>query len=79
MIDKDDWRLTNQMNYLFEKQLQHIRYKPQNSEWDHDHCEFCNCKITIATGKAYCTLDQYHWICDNCFSDFCELFKWTVI
>ena len=30
MTNKNDWRLTNQMDYLFGKKLLHIHYEPYN-------------------------------------------------
>ena len=79
MIEKNDWRLTNQMDFLFQKQLLHINYRSNQADWDHDHCVFCGINIDSTTGKAYCTTDLYHWICDTCFNDFHEMFEWEVI
>lgn len=78
MIDKNDWRLTNQMKYLFEKKLLHTKYTPFREGWEHDHCEFCSETINQSTDLAYCTTDKYHWICKKCFNDFKEMFKWEV-
>ena len=74
----NDWRLTNQMNYLYNKTLLHIPYSPYRDGWEHDHCDFCSERIDKNTGKAYCTEDKYHWICQNCFDDFKDMFKWSV-
>ena len=41
MMNKNDWRLTNQINYLFQKTLIKRRYEPFREGWEHDHCEFC--------------------------------------
>ena len=79
MIDKNDWRLTNQMKYLFEKKLLHTHYTPFREGWEHDHCEFCSETIEQSADFAYCTTDKYHWICEECFNDFKEIFKWTVV
>lgn len=79
MLDKNDWRLTNQMNYLSDKKLFHTTYKSNSENWDHDHCDFCMENIDATTGYAYCTTDNYHWICEDCFNDFHEMFKWKVI
>ena len=79
MIEKDDWRLTNQMNYLFQKQLIHVHYEPYRPGWEHDHCAFCSETIDSSTPMAYCTTDQYHWICESCFNDFKEMFHWEVV
>ncbi|MGQ0679593.1 MAG: hypothetical protein ACT4OM_08060 [Actinomycetota bacterium] len=27
---------------------------------------------------GYTTSNQYHWICEDCFRDFCGMFGWTV-
>lgn len=72
----DDWRLTNQMNYLYGKKLLHTKYEPYKEGWEHDHCEFCFERIDTTTGNAYCTEDKYHWICEKCFEDFKDKFHW---
>ena len=79
MINKDDWRLTNQENYLSNVSLIHTKYKPYRQGWDHDHCAFCNVEINNDTDSAYCTTNQYHWICNECFNDFKEQFHWQVV
>jgi predicted Fe-S protein YdhL (DUF1289 family) len=28
---------------------------------------------------GYATLDEYHWICEDCFRDFREDFEWKVL
>ena len=76
MIHQNDWRLTNQINYLYGKKLKHIYYQTYKKAWNHDHCEFCNDIICNETKRYYCTLDQYHWICETCFTDFKDMFNW---
>ena len=45
----------------------------------HEHCEFCWEKaLTDKACTFYCTEDMYHWICEECFSDFREKFAWQV-
>ena len=81
MIDKNDWRLTGQENYLKGKDLIFSKYKPRSEKWDHDHCEFCFETISeypSDINEAYCTADKYHWICEECFADFQEMFGWVV-
>ena len=73
-----DWRLTNQMNYLHGATLKKAEFKvsPVN---DHEHCEFCFDKFGESEGlqkSGYCTLDGYHWVCNECFQDFHEKFEW---
>lgn len=41
MMNKNDWQLTNQINYLFQKTLIKKHYQPFRKGWEHDHCEFC--------------------------------------
>lgn len=80
-----DWRLNGQERYLNKVKLKHIRYSDRilkKTDWDHDHCEFCLEKISNYAGdlsEAYCTEDEYYWICDDCFADFNNLFQWKVI
>ncbi|MBM2824639.1 MAG: hypothetical protein HW402_303 [Dehalococcoidales bacterium] len=28
---------------------------------------------------GYATIDDYYWICENCFQDFKEMFAWNVV
>ena len=77
----NDWRLTDQAEYLFEKELKYQIYRPQSKDWDHDHCEFCGAKFSTHEGDlkfGYSTTDSYYWICDQCFNDFKNMFKWIV-
>lgn len=78
---QDDWRLNNQMDYLYRSALKRATFQP-NEKNDHEHCEFCWEKFGLGADRlkpAYCTLDEYRWICDECFEDFHELFEWTVL
>jgi hypothetical protein len=82
MTEKNDWRLTNQENYLMNKELIYGIYKPYSKTWNHDHCTFCSDTFSEHISdlhEGYCTPDHYHWICENCFNDFKEMFNWTVI
>lgn len=74
----NDWRIRNQTNYLLGKQLKYTKYKVVNDNWDHDHCEFCWYKFS-ENDLGYCTLDQYHWVCETCFRDFKDFFSWSVV
>lgn len=82
MLKKNDWRLTNQDNYLKNKELTYANYKPYSPKWDHDHCAFCNDTFSEYGSdlhEGYCTLDNYHWICVKCFNDFNDMFKWKIV
>ena len=74
-MTSNDWRITNQGNYLYGKELIHTEYHVIDGDWDHDHCEFCWDKF-IEGVTGYCTLDKYHWICEKCFNDFKDEFAW---
>lgn len=78
-MNKNDWRLTNQMNYLFRKKLIKRRYEPFREGWEHDHCEFCEGLIDFSVPFAYATENNYNWICQECYEDFKEMFQWTVV
>jgi len=80
---ENDWRLTNQINYLKEVDLAWRHYRPSNSGNDHDHCEFCTAKFMEGGGAGaitdgYSTLDGCRWICKECFADFIDIFGWRV-
>jgi len=79
--NSDDWRLTDQEDFLKDVSLKHTIWKLKDAEWDHDHCEFCFAKFSEKKAdlhQGYCTLDEYHWICDECFEDFKDMFEWKV-
>jgi hypothetical protein len=85
MPEEPDWRLEGQERYLHGAVLHHRPYRrpPNNPNWDHDHCSFCWAKFMVedypdVLDEGYCTQDEYHWICDQCFKDFKERFNWAV-
>jgi len=86
MVDSSDWRLQGQERYLKGVELHWCAYRryPDNLDWDHDHCQFCWAKFMVedfpdAMHEGYCTLDEYHWICSQCFEDFKDMFAWRVV
>jgi len=79
-IIKDDWRLTNQEEYLYQAKLKKVTFQ-KSKHSDHEHCEFCMEKFGENEGtlrSGYCTLDNYRWICEKCFHDFKDLFEWQI-
>ena len=77
----DDWRITNQMQYLYRERLRLRSYAPENPVNDHDHCEFCFAKFMLGNenqmqDEGYATDDGYRWICKTCYVDFKTLFDW---
>ena len=82
----DDWRLNGQEDYLLSRRLRWERWATEQPSWDHDHCEFCFAKIwDRADGAdeythAYVTADDHKsWVCEVCFNDFRERFRWLVV
>ena len=82
-INNNDWRLQGQEKYLFGKTLVHKKYAVKMTTTDHDHCEFCSDKFSTTISdcltEGYATIDDYHWICQNCFNDFKNDFEWTTL
>lgn len=76
----DDWRLTDQEQYLMNRTL--IRKEYTIPLPAHEHCDFCWKTFSLAPGDlswGYTTLEEDVWICDQCFEDFREQFEWKVI
>ena len=90
----DDWRLTDQEDFLTGITLVRVPYEQWSQSWDHDHCAFCWAKFAPAhvaspPGEPFeregytnvdvpDTPDHYWWICAGCFEDFEVRFRWTV-
>lgn len=80
---KDDWRLFDQMTYLYQKDLKYIRF--QESEMnDHEHCSFCWAKFSedsedLHYGYVAMYNDDDYWICETCYQDFKEMFEWKLV
>ena len=84
MASEDDWRLLRgQENYLKGVTLRWKKYTRYSPQWDHDHCSFCWAKFMDADypdalREGYATLNDYHWICKECYEDFKDMFEWKV-
>ena len=77
-IEKDDWRLRNQLTYLKGVTWRWSRFPDDAS--DHEHCEFCWAKLMAKPGPDI-LLEGYvspggRWICKTCFDDFKDMFGW---
>ena len=84
-IMENDWRLNGQEDYLINVSLKYTRYVSSKTN-EHEHCIFCwhkfmeDCIDVIDCSIfGYLTLDNKYWICDKCFEDFKELFKWDIV
>lgn len=80
--EDSDWRLTNQAAYLTGVVLVRRPYRAYREGWDHDHCEFCWAKFMEPPNgdihEGYATVDDYRWICPQCFDDFQARFGWRL-
>ena len=80
VIEKNDWRLRGQENYLKGRRLIKMPYFRWSETWDHEHCEFCWDKFSDYEGDLHegnvTVDDKYNWICPECFADFKEMFQW---
>jgi len=77
----DDWRRQGQERFLHGVKLIAKDYREFSVEWNHDHCEFCGGRFSLKEGDlhcGYCTVDEYHWICIQCFNDFKFEFAWQL-
>lgn len=77
----DDWRRQGQERFLSNVMLIRRKYYPSHTGWDHDHCEFCGEKFSVDEydlNEGYSTVDGYHWICDQCYTDFKAEFNWKI-
>lgn len=82
MVEKNDWRLFGQEQYLMQAKLRRESYRQPLPYWDHDHCAFCFDKFSEADGdlhEGYCTEDHNYWICPTCFEDFKSMFQFNLI
>jgi hypothetical protein len=82
MVDKDDWRLLNDVCYLKGQCINPTNGKEITKYLPHlKHCIFCYDKVNN---------DRIHWfvpdeerisccICEKCFADFCEMFDWRLL
>jgi hypothetical protein len=85
MNEERDWRLDTAQGPEFYSKYS-WQFKPwtqTRDHWDHDHCEFCWTEISAISGEdilneGWTNEDEYYWICDKCFKDFKELFKWNI-
>lgn len=83
IIKTDDWRLTGQEDYLLFAKLNEVIPNEyikslEKQEQFHEHCEFCMKEVDDNLNqKFYSTMDNYRWICEECYNDFKEKFKFN--
>jgi len=80
---ESDQAQTGQEKYLSGVTLVRRQWRESRPGWDHDHCEFCLAKfgderLPDVLREGWTKLNEYRWICDTCFSDFKDQFKWHI-
>jgi len=81
MTAPDDWRRQGQERYLKGRRWSLQHYQLYREGWDHDHCEFCGAKFSLAAEElnhGYVTDDNDRWVCEPCFLDFQDEMGWLV-
>ena len=81
MLEKNDWRLLNQKEFLMNAKLKKTDYTKPSDKWDHDHCAFCWDKFSENNSDQHegcCTTDKKYWICEECFNDFKKMFGFKI-
>jgi hypothetical protein len=51
MADLDDWRLTNEEDWMHGAKLQRGRFTRPTPDWDHEHCRLCFAKFMEEPGE----------------------------
>jgi hypothetical protein len=77
----DDWRRQGQERFLKGRTWVLRSYRPYRDGWDHDHCELCASKLSLSEGdlhRGFVSTDNYHWVCEPCFTDFQGEMAWIV-
>jgi hypothetical protein len=77
-----DWRLPEKKRYL-ESAVLYWRPYAGETQFDHAHCAFCFQRFMDIDHpeykrEGYTTEDEHDWICDVCFQDFKDDFRWIV-
>ena len=82
IMEINDWRIRWQEDYLKGRTFYFHEYSMWSEQWNHEHCEFCWKKIgqdEDTCHEGYSTLDDYYWVCTDCFQDFKEYFAFQIL
>src|SRR4051812_40386643 len=88
-VPDEDYRLESIRQWHEGKTWHHAQYKQPSPTWDHDHCILCWRRLAEPTAgfsdaqyDGYTDEEDYHWMCNQCFSDLFEQLKdrlqWTL-
>ena len=78
---REDWRIAGQEGYLLKKRLQYRRFCREICVDDFTQCEFC--WDVFDEDKEHPAMAFFEpiskcWICEQCYKDFQQYFKWTI-
>ncbi len=82
MVSEDDWRIRRQGDYLKGKTFYFHEFAQWSDTWDHEHCEFCWRSFSDQDGdehNGYSTLDDFTWVCPQCFNDFKDVYSFNLL
>ena len=81
MIEKDDWRLLNDVEYLKDKELNPTDGEEITAHAPHlKTCAFCWEQVRDTRHQWwYLPLDLSCCICEKCCDDFKEMFRWKML
>ena len=81
MIDKNDWRLLNDVDHLREAYINPTDGEEILQNAKHlDHCVFCYDTVNNDRHQFWYVPESVSCcICERCFKDFNEMFKWRLL
>jgi len=81
MVEKDDWRLLNDVQHLLCQEIDPVDGEDIIEHLPHiNKCQFCWDKVEDnKKGFWYVPLDKSCCICEECFNDFKEQFNWYLL
>lgn len=81
MISKDDWRLLNDVEHLYDCYINPTDGEELSKHLPNlKHCVFCYDLIQDNLNQYwYLPLDQSCCICEKCYNDFKEIFRWKLL
>lgn len=81
MISKDDWRLLNDVEHLYDCYINPTDGEELTNNLSNlKHCIFCYDLIQNNRHQWwYLPFDQSCCICESCYNDFNEMFRWKLL
>ena len=67
---------------MLDAKLKKAKYSGETQSTDHCHCVFCWDKFSDREGDlhdGYCTKDGKYWLCEECYRDFKQMFRFQSV